>query len=127
MYSIIYVLSVSFHFWQALQNLIMNGDEEACLYLHRNIRILNEQGTPIAFFTEDVLKPKANAIFMVEDVDELTFMVSLQKPPRAPAIIKVPQPLDNEESLEKPFLLRGLSNQPGRVHLGIKIGHRRVP
>ena len=40
------------------------------------------------------LKPKANWIFSIEDVDEYTFMVALKKPPKVPRIVELEQPLD---------------------------------
>ena len=63
--------------------------------LHRNIRVKNEAGSTIIYLSEMALKPKANWMFVMEDVDDYTFMVALRKPPKVPHILQLDQPLDN--------------------------------
>ena len=78
---------------------ILNGLPNS-LTLHKNIKIVDpESERVLLYLSEDVLKPSSRKKFIIEDVDEETFKISLVHPPKLPASFFKPQILDEKPGL----------------------------
>ena len=60
---------------------------------------MNKEGTELARFDEEVTMPKTSKTLLVNEIDGMTFSVSLKKKPREP-IWKQNQPLAGDKTLE---------------------------
>ena len=86
---------------KVLRGRILNGLPNS-LVLHKNIKVVDPLTDQVLLYlSEAVLKPSSAKKFIVEDIDEETFKISLVHPPKLPPSFFLPQTLDEKPELEE--------------------------